>query len=164
MRKGNLTGIKDVDNIILDNMNDRDLLSFCSTNKYNADTVCNEDFWKRRFKNKFGYSTWKKAYLSKISERYYIVWWSEHRGTEVVSNESEKNTREILISEIESSIDHLADVYEDNYGEKYQNINLEKLSTQRLIEICKDLSSYIYNDLDVEGWYVLIDVIKGQKL
>jgi hypothetical protein len=64
-----LTGIRDVDNLILKNLNDKDLFSFCLANN----SLCpNEDFWRNRFLSKYGEEgrilklpkrTWKNFYL-----------------------------------------------------------------------------------------------------
>lgn len=44
-----LTGIKDVDFLILEKLTDKDLLSICSVNKY-AEKLCSKElFWKSRF-------------------------------------------------------------------------------------------------------------------
>lgn len=67
-----LTGIKDVDLLIMSNMDDQTLLSFCITNK-NANNICDDqEFWKKRFISNFGNdfgdtkispSNWKANYL-----------------------------------------------------------------------------------------------------
>ena len=49
-----LTGNKDVDRKILNNLEDKDLVNVCQTNKQ-ADSICNQVFWMRRVFNKFGY-------------------------------------------------------------------------------------------------------------
>lgn len=70
------TGIKDVDLTILSNLNDKDLLNVCSTNKYVYDICKREDsFWKNRFIKRFGKHaseykpeerTWKNHYMQTI--------------------------------------------------------------------------------------------------
>ena len=72
-----LTGIKDVDAIVLSKLNDRELLSFCLVNK-EAATLCKDEmFWQNRFRSKFnekdaGFKpsdvTWKNYYLQVISD------------------------------------------------------------------------------------------------
>ena len=45
---------KDVDIDILNRLDDEDLVSFCSVDKY-ANSLCNdEEFWKRRVVTKYG--------------------------------------------------------------------------------------------------------------
>lgn len=62
---------------ILSELNDRDLISFCLTNK-SANNLCQDEFfWRNRFINKFGNEVtkykpserkWKKHYLAVISD------------------------------------------------------------------------------------------------
>ena len=48
-----LTGIKDLDHIILNKLDDKDLVNVCQTNK-KADEICNDQaFWLNRIKTKF---------------------------------------------------------------------------------------------------------------
>ncbi len=70
------TGVKDTDRIILNKLNDKDLLSICSTNK-SWRNFCNTDqtFWMNRIYNKFPYlssdiinkyrndKTWSEYYI-----------------------------------------------------------------------------------------------------
>jgi len=70
------TGVKDTDRIILNKLNDKDLLSICSTNK-SWRNFCNTDqtFWMNRVYNKFPYlssdiinkyrndKTWSEYYI-----------------------------------------------------------------------------------------------------
>ncbi len=67
--KRTLTGIKDVDFKILSELGDRDLLHFCTVDKY-ANKLCqDEGFWRRRFyqnigePHKPGNITWRNYYL-----------------------------------------------------------------------------------------------------
>ena len=49
-----LTGNKDTNLLVLSNLNDRDLLNFCSVNS-SANQLCrNESFWRNRFIQNFG--------------------------------------------------------------------------------------------------------------
>lgn len=65
-----LTGRKDTDLIILSNLDDRSLLSYCQTNRYGRELCRNENFWRNRFIKKYGTGydlenrTWKNFYLS----------------------------------------------------------------------------------------------------
>ena len=70
-----LTGIKDVNYLIFDKLDDRSLLRYCISHK----NACNDDeFWKRRLIKKFGKMsemiirpenrTWKKHYLTIIKD------------------------------------------------------------------------------------------------
>ena len=73
--KALLTGIRDVNLKILQDLNDEELFSFCIVNK-EANKLCeNEDFWRNRFLKRFGklYTkdenrTWKNFYLTIVKE------------------------------------------------------------------------------------------------
>lgn len=47
-----LTGVIDTDLLVLSYLNDKDLLSICSTNQY-MNTLCDEIFWNKRLKAKY---------------------------------------------------------------------------------------------------------------
>lgn len=74
-----LTGIKDVDYLILDKMRDKDLANFCQVNKYAEKLCSNEIFWKNRFIQKYGegsvkYKPKDKSWKTHYSfVHYYIV-------------------------------------------------------------------------------------------
>lgn len=52
--ESSLTGIKDVDINILNNLEDKDLVSYCETHQY-AKSICNDQsFWQRRTISKYG--------------------------------------------------------------------------------------------------------------
>lgn len=65
----NITGNKNVDTLILDNLDDKDLLNFCLTQK----NICDEEFWKRRTYKKYKdvckpiTQTWKQYYLYRLT-------------------------------------------------------------------------------------------------
>lgn len=87
----NLTSIRDLDLKILSELDDRDLISFCLSNKL-ANNLCqDENFWRNRFINKFGNKVtkykpaerkWKKHYLTVISDLDESTEfpWREFRG------------------------------------------------------------------------------------
>lgn len=66
-----LTGQRDPDLLILSNLDDETLLSFCLANR-SANLLCqNESFWRNRFINKYGLppftvSNWRRLYLKSI--------------------------------------------------------------------------------------------------
>ena len=73
------TGIKDVDRLILTELDDRSLLNICSTNKYFKNLCKDDEFWKRRYFSKFGQhmqntvnlwkeedESWRRKYLDTI--------------------------------------------------------------------------------------------------
>jgi hypothetical protein len=61
---------KNTDLLIFGNLNDRDLLNLCLTNKAANELCRDEDFWRNRFIKKWGYSeksegrTWRNFYLT----------------------------------------------------------------------------------------------------
>ena len=81
------TGIKDTDLLILMQLDDKSLLQTCKVNMY-VNTLCkNEDFWKIRFRKRFGNvvkpedKSWKKYYLYLLEEEKGInlYWGKEER-------------------------------------------------------------------------------------
>lgn len=68
-----LTGVKDVDFKILDQLNDRDLLNACQTNK-KAQSICSdEDFWQRRYMRVYGrdFASFKNP--DRLWKDYYLL-------------------------------------------------------------------------------------------
>jgi hypothetical protein len=67
-----MTGQKDADLLIMSNLDDETLLSFCLANR-SANLLCkDENFWRNRFIGKYGkptfvVSNWRRAYLKTIS-------------------------------------------------------------------------------------------------
>ena len=78
-KKHGIVGIEDVDLLILAKLNDKDLLSFCSVDKYANDLCKNEIFWKRRVFEKLGdikkdeKRTWRDLYLKIIYYKYLYL-------------------------------------------------------------------------------------------
>jgi hypothetical protein len=71
-----LSGIRDIDREIIGKLDDRELLKVCSIDKYTWNTVCDDDFLKRRLLSKYpiidsnkGTESWKQFFLKAI---YYI--------------------------------------------------------------------------------------------
>ena len=69
-----ITGIKDLDKMIIDRTDDRSLFKLCQINKKYSEELCNEKFWEKRVKERFWLigrkkpenMTWKQFYLSLI--------------------------------------------------------------------------------------------------
>ena len=67
-----LTGNKDADFLILNQLDDASLLSFCMTSKYGRNLCQDETFWRNRFFKTFGRhkkspdKTWKNFYLKLV--------------------------------------------------------------------------------------------------
>ena len=72
-----ITGIKDLDYLVMSKMGDRDLFSFCKVNKH-INTLCkNETFWRNRFVSRFGLHaseykpqnrSWRTHYLKVVAD------------------------------------------------------------------------------------------------
>jgi hypothetical protein len=64
-----MLGNKDIDYIILENLDDKSLLNMCLTNKYTYKLCSDDNFWRKRFIKYFGdfekdeFKTWKQTYL-----------------------------------------------------------------------------------------------------
>ena len=80
-----LTGDKNLDLMILSNLDDHDLINFCLTNKYAKGLCENQNFWRNRFVDRFGEEylefrpeeqTWKNYYLSvlKVLSQWKDPW------------------------------------------------------------------------------------------
>jgi hypothetical protein len=74
--KSTFTGIRDIDVEILNRLDDRDLISFCSTDKY-AKSICDlETFWQRRtlqtFRKYLSLETILNFKNNKLWIQYYI--------------------------------------------------------------------------------------------
>jgi hypothetical protein len=95
-KKTVFTGIKDVDLIILGNLNDEDLLNTCKIKNNYLRKICNnEDFWRNRFIKNFGNTveklkerTWKNFYVSIV---YYSNEYFPREILEEVSKGGMKN-------------------------------------------------------------------------
>jgi len=69
--------IPDLDLIILENLNDKDLLNACKINKYTYNLCKNENFWLKRLRKNYPFlekyksenRTWKNIYVSYV---YYL--------------------------------------------------------------------------------------------
>ncbi len=76
MERETLTGIYDVDRLIVDKLDDRELLNLCSVNTVFTKKICNETYFRVRTENRFPETieykdafekrSWKKHYLSVV--------------------------------------------------------------------------------------------------
>lgn len=81
-----LSGIKDVDRLIFENLDDKDLLTLCDTSAY-CNAVANEDFFHRRALKKFPRES--------ISKPDYIRWKPYYMTLVYINSEREKVCRNI---------------------------------------------------------------------
>ncbi len=130
-----LSQIKDVDMEILNKLDDRDLLSFCSTDKY-AQLICNDQiFWQRRVITKYGKylnsEIMRKYKGNRTWTEYYIELnkklQSEHSAYEMAkAMEFERDDLIILLRQIKgvANVEHIIRngiVLRDYYMEHMEN-------------------------------------------
>ena len=172
------TPLKDVNLMILENLNDRDILNYCQTNR-EARKLCNdENFWRRRtlqnFRNiKIPYEmSWRKYYLFRLSHEIIVL---EYPGikTEVVID---KNSEYML-----KLLKRLKDFVKDNYPqfklknddeilsliarevavkfhpeqgeEDDEDDNLEDITFCDIIEICRDDTVFDLTEEDITNFW-----------
>jgi hypothetical protein len=97
MKNKMLTGTRDTNLLVLENLNDRDLLSYCQTNRYAQNLCKNEDFWRNRFIKVYGGEaaqlkdrnrTWKDFYLLIL---YYTSKYTQKKALEKVAEKGYKD-------------------------------------------------------------------------
>jgi hypothetical protein len=103
-----LSGIKDVDLLILMELDDVNLFNACKINKESARICQDEDFWKKRFVHKYGdlYKnkrniSWRKLYLKAMSGYNLFRMWP-NRGTYVSETKIYNDKDQILLVDIDS--------------------------------------------------------------
>lgn len=145
-----LTGIKDVDMIILNKLEDVDLVKMCQMNKQ-ADEICkNQNFWLNRIRIKFPYlglNVLNKYRNNRSWSEYYI---------EDLRQITPDNAQKYLWSRSEiGRLDHI--IIAMNKGSKGRNIiNTEAVVwaskggyldvVKYLVEHGADINIYTYND------------------
>ena len=96
------TGFRDPDLLILEQLDDRSLLSLCSVDKY-TNTLCkNEDFWNKRFIKTYGnyikptLTKWRELYLKVV---YYLDGSTDWNiGMEFAAKKGDKDLVDFFIS------------------------------------------------------------------
>jgi len=150
-----LTGMKDVDYKILNELNDKDLVSFCSTNK-KADEYCNDQtYWMVRTLYKFpkiplevltkhkGERTWSEYYINDL-RRYKQL--SDKILSPDFYNEIVKNGRLDILMILD--LKHL-------YKEYIEYLIFSALSNKYL-----DIAEYLIKNTDV-NWILRIASREG---
>ena len=99
------TGMKDIDWLIINSLDDDSLVSLCATNKY-LRSLCNETFWEKRVRERLDdYAirikdtnmTWKEYYLKTIKNKFNIYQDMTRRGRQLYIGEYPVNRKDILI-------------------------------------------------------------------
>ena len=94
------TGVKDADLLLMKHMEDNELLSLCSSNKY-LDNLC-EDIWIERIKP--SNMSWKEYYFD--TKKYHVVRvYYKYGEYEITSFNTKKELTEHLINFIIESVD-----------------------------------------------------------
>ena len=80
-----LTGIKDVDLLILSQMDDKTLYNFCKVNKSARKICSDENFWKNRFIKKYGmdavkYKPKNKSWKEHYSFVHYMIFETDYQA------------------------------------------------------------------------------------
>lgn len=144
-----LTGIKDVDTIILSKLSDKDLRNLCMVNKYSQSLCDNDLFWKRRFVNKYGERAVKYKPANKTwKEHYYFVHYLiVNTGyTSRIVKKMKMKTQKVKSGELE-------------YNQVYEN---KKVKTKN--KSFMDKGVYIQDSLWGEGLYSIGDIEETLKV
>ena len=95
------TGVKDVDYLILDKLEDMDLFRFCQINKYAKEILCNDDrYWENRMKKKYSqYIDLQKYKPPDVSWKDYYYWLirSITGDIKVIIDAIELNKRDVIL-------------------------------------------------------------------
>ena len=114
-----LTGDKNIDIIILNNLNDQDLISYFRTNK-EAYRICqNQSFWLNRILKKFPYLTLDEIQQNKTSNNWsdYYIYLSKIKKDKYHS----KNIVEVKIA-VEQGEDPNISLHDASYFERLDSI------------------------------------------
>lgn len=119
-----LTGVKDIDILILSNLNDRELLQTCAVNQY-ANKLCyDETLWMNRFVKKFKTGrmhykkkgdTWRQFYLD-------IIYYSEHKDKLDKENFKE-NLKEFFSSLEKNNINYIKSILPKGFRVNHERWN-----------------------------------------
>lgn len=133
-----LSGIRDLDRIILNELGDQDLANICVVNKYTYSLCQDEIFWRARVLNRFGpylgsADYIQSNYLSGTSWKMYYLWLisSLHGFLYDVEVKARKNKREDILK--------LISIMKSNNNDLFnaiKNVNIEnvkKILKRRLL-------------------------------
>lgn len=133
-----LTGLKDVDRFIIDQLSDREVLEFCKTSKYSNEKICDETFFRNRvithysntlkYKDKVKKRNWKNYFLSLV---YYIDKLnSEYQFNYLIGFKNKDGSPEL---------EYLARKLAPNYYKYDKNMALKNASRNGRLEVVKYL-------------------------
>ena len=158
-----LSGIKDVDYIILQNLSDQDLGNFCRVNK-EARKLCTDDtFWRNRTMKRFSsvisqdvliknkeanFKTWREYYINLVDflEKIYMGFLI---GLEIPGQRRKLMEKEYMIKESRDDLQILHNIVEEN-SERLSNLeNVKKMLAEDFV----DPNYFFFSEFEVfEGY------------
>lgn len=97
-----LTGVKDVDYLVMEQLDDRSLINLCLTDRYTAGLCSNDTFWKKRTISKFldvkkpENSSWRNYYLFRLSHEIISIEIAEGINVEIIINKNSHIMQRLL--------------------------------------------------------------------
>lgn len=162
------SGIKDVDLLILLELNDTDLLSTCVVNKY-VSSICNdEQFWRKRLIKRFGESYLKYRFSASRSEsvKSQPTWKQYYMqiiiDLERIRNVMKKQIRaDLTVGRIDQGMRPFSEMYIAEFLE-YNNANIEN-AAREMYEVYREVGEledlrnaendwyqeFLYNHIDL---------------
>ncbi len=168
-----LTGLRDTDLIIMDQLNDKDLLSYCQTDKIG---VCkNEDFWRNRFIKVHGEAAAKFKNKDRSWKDYYlaVIYYTEKYTNERAAKETAKKDYMdlfLFFSRFIAEYDKIAAIVESG-NEKYinmiKNINIPVIFANRGLSIAsknenRELIDFFVNQ-GANPTYINLGILEGEN-
>lgn len=128
------TGNKATDIIILEKLNDNDLISVCSTNKYLNDLCNTEYFWMNRTLAKFPFLGTGEEIVNRyipegVGWKEYYIWLSDMalRDINILSNFPYRNDIQLLLSAKKGEGFATPKIMTDNMLQFFRNVDLGKV-------------------------------------
>jgi hypothetical protein len=144
------TGNTDVDLLIMEKLDDKELLRLCQVNRHLKELCKRELFWKKRFLNKFGnqfpkpeYRTWRRHYLLAISppKTWNVTFgWFDSYDSSFMYYKLTRNAAEVM-----TVGDVTAAVIRENRIREYKPYTIYDMKTDK--KISSKASASPYTDL-----------------
>ena len=158
-----LTGLKNLDLMILANLNDKDLLSVCNTSKREDEICGDENFWRKRIEVKFpnvGLDVLKQYKGNRSWADYYVhdlVKIARKKPADVLSNAAETGRLDHLIIAISKG----ADIHENDdralrWASRYGHLDMVKY----LINQGADIYARNDNALAMASYFGHLEIVK----